>query len=313
MKMTNSINQVDESALNQLIGLTKTYPQITEKAIIDFINSLDVQDDAVRTLEAQNGSFVNHLFSVVSGTKARQQNLMNGNVADNLRFVKDYINHNENKRQDSDLLLQQVASGVSKIAEKLYHHHHQISEIYDELCAIKNISNHQFYALEQRLNHHQAYILAQTEIDHVLSAWEAKRFDSFTPEQTLWMVCNRLYWGSFGTWLRLAQQQPHFQQQAQQMLETLEHKCIIILRQQTRRRDDQLIDRDSLLTRITAQDPILRNTLSFLSNQQTTPLTQALHHANNDDISVGINNDLPHIFSNVSLVQSMVNTLRGAH
>lgn len=316
--MNGVIEQTDDCILEELTELAKTYPQIKEKAIVDFVNSLDVIDDIVRVQEKTNSGLGSRFFSAINGTSARRQAMINGNVSDNLRFIKNYIQDNETKRQDSDLLLQQVSAGVGKLADKLYSvvktqisQQNQIDDIYKELRIIEDISNCQFHELEQRLNTHEAYILAKTEMDNALSVWKVGKY-KFTPEQALWMVCSRLNWGHFGTWLRLTQQQPTFQQQAQDMLNTLRNECIVILRDQTKRSDNQLLSQETLISRITAQDMALRNTLSFLSDQNSTPLLRTLHQSNTDEYVGELSKHLPYVFSNIGLVDSMVNTLSGA-
>lgn len=295
------------TAFTSLTDVLELCPQLTEQAIVDFVNGLDVIDGAVVAQKSQNKNFVSQLWSVISGSKARQQNLINEHVANDFRIIKDYILTNETKHQANDLALSEISRGIGKIADKLKAHNADISE----LKSLQTQSLNQLDTLSQQLKHHQAFIFAQTELDNTLTSWEAGKLDGFTPEQALIVVYHRLYWGKFGTWLRLTNQSDSFQQQGRQMLETLENRCLIILNNKTSRRSNQLIDRPFLSKRLNTQDPMLNDVLAFMSSNNNAALLRLTHEANVLTDAIVFDNDMPFVFSNHGLVSDAVSSLKG--
>lgn len=290
-----------------LADILEVCPQLTEQAIVDLVNGLDVIDGAIVAQKSQNKNFANQLLSLVSGSKARQQNLINEHVSQDLRIIKDYILSNEEKHQAHDLALSQISRGVGKIADKLKHHNAEIAE----LKQLQELSLHQYDLLEKQLGHHEAWLLAQTEMDNLLAYWEANKLDMFTPEQALMAVCHRLYWGQFGTWLRLASHDTSFNQQAQKMLGTLESKCIVILRQKTARRDHQLVDRAYLSQQLCAQESTLNEAFEFMTHGSNTPLIKLTHLVNQPGDRANFDENMPFVFSNTGLVTDAISFLKG--
>lgn len=290
-----------------IADILEVCPQLTEQAIVDLVNGLDVIDGAIVAQKSQNRNFANLLFSVFSGSKARQQNLINEHVSQDLRIIKDYILSNEERKQAHDLALTQISRGVGKIADKLKHNSAEIKE----LKQIQASTFHQYELLEKKLGHHEAWLLAQTEMDNLLAHWEANKFDVFTPEQALMAVCHRLYWGQFGTWLRLASHDASFNLQAQKMLGTLESKCIVILRQKTARRDHQLVDRAYVSQQLCAQESILNEAFEFLTHGSNSPLLKLTHIVNQPGNRADFDENIPFVFSNTGLVSDAISFLKG--
>lgn len=290
-----------------LVEILEACPQLTEQAIVDLVNGLDVIDGAIVAQKSQDNSFTKQLFSLISGSKSRQQKLINEHVSQDLRIIKDYILNNEEKHQAHDLALTQISRGVGKIADKLKNHNAEIAE----LKQIQALTLSQFDLLEKILGQHEAWLLAQIEMDHLLAHWEADKLAIFSPEQALTAVCHRLYWGQFGTWLRLASHDSSFNQQAQKMLETLESKCLVILRQKTGRRDHQLVDRAYLSQQLCAQESLLNEAFELLSHGSNAPLLKLTHIVNEPDEHADFDENMPFVFSNTGLVTDAISFLKG--
>lgn len=295
------------TAFTSLTEVLELCPQLTEQAIVNLVNGFDVIDGAIVAQKSQNHNFCTQLFSVVSGSKSRQQNILNEHFANDLHIVKDYILGNEKKHQANDLALIEISRGIGKVADKLKAHNADISE----LKSLQKHSLHQLDELSQQVKHHHTFILAQTELDNALTSWEAGKLDCFEPEQALTVVSHRLYWGRFGTWLRLANQNNDFRQQGMQMLETLENRCLLILNEKTSRRSNQLIDRVCLSQKLYAQDATLHDVLAFMANSNTASLLKLTHAVNQSPDHFVFDDDMPFVFSNYSLVNDAVSNLKG--
>ena len=92
--------------------LIKQHPQLTEKALIDFVNGIEVTDDHIRFREGINQSFSSRLLNDLMGQSHLRQQTLDQHFSQSLDTVSSWLQFLQHAQIKSDL-------AVNKVAEKL--------------------------------------------------------------------------------------------------------------------------------------------------------------------------------------------------
>jgi hypothetical protein len=195
--------------MNQVVITTNTliseHPQLTEKALVDFVNGLEVTADHIRVQTKMNNDFFARTWSGLNGESALRQNAINQHITESLNTVSIWLQNLQGQQIQSDLAIAKVADklvetrkGLMMLAERHQSLNKEVKEILIEIDQIKN--DHQ--QLSIRLDQVDSGRLATQQIEAVFDKWKAGRLGHFPVLVRLFLVFDELYWGDFGNYCR---------------------------------------------------------------------------------------------------------------
>lgn len=190
------------SSLKEVISkdsdICKTLPCIIEKSLVDFVNSIDVAHDHIRTQENRN-SFRSRILDGITGNGARRQSAINTSFQDSIEKTIPLI-----KKLSDDLKLNSYALesiydevtrlklGVDKFSKA----------IYEELDIISQNLDKRMLSLQEDVARIDVTQQASLNLDRAFSKWKAGRFSVYSPVGRCYAVTEELRWGAFGDYCR---------------------------------------------------------------------------------------------------------------
>lgn len=192
--------------------LLKTYPQLTEKSVIDFVNCLEVSSDHLRVRD-QRTSVGKRLFYLINGESARRQQQIDWSHQTILENTHQWLQHLDAKQASSDLTigiladkLTETRAGIMRLQERLLQ---SASTTCQELDNVRAALDKQEQSVRDRFNDHEQRLqflelktAAKQQLELLISRWREGRYAVHGLGQRLFLVCNALNWGDFGVWLR---------------------------------------------------------------------------------------------------------------
>ena len=156
--------------------------------------------------------------------------------------------------------------------------------------------------------HQDARSAANDEKDNIMARWKAGLWNRHTPEQRLFLACNALYWGRFGSWLRLTKAYPHHQEAVARLLDTFRLESLTLLKEETGRRSAAPLTRKQLRGALLGMDADTREILGFLGrgySRESAPLPAWLGALNDGTATADAEKNLEYLYSNTELVHAM--------
>lgn len=220
--------------MNQDVIKTETliseHPQLAEKALVDFINGLEVTADHIRVQKNVNSDFFTRTWSSLNGESALRQNTINQHVTESLNTVSLWLQNLQGQQIQSDLAIAKVGDklletrkGLMMLLNKHQALSHEVNGILVEMDLMK--TKHQ--ALSERLDHVDARSLATQQIESIFVKWEAEKLNHYPVLARLFLVFDELYWGDFGSYCRKYGLQDS---NTQKLVEQVQNKSLIQLK-----------------------------------------------------------------------------------
>jgi hypothetical protein len=186
-------------------ALISEHPQLTEKALVDFVNGLEVTADHIRVQTKANSDFVARTWSGLNGESVLRQNTINQHVTESLKTVSVWLENLQGQQIQSDLAIVKVSDklvetrkGLLMLLERHQALEHEVNGIMVQIDCMKN--DHQ--QLSARLEQVDSGRLATQQIEAVFDKWKAGRLGHFPILVRLFLVFDELYWGDFGNYCR---------------------------------------------------------------------------------------------------------------
>lgn len=83
-------------------------PQLKEKAIVDFINGMEVNGDLIRVREEVNSGFISRIWQDITGDSHTRQQQIDKNMEAGLHAVSDWLQVLQSNQVKSDLAITTV-------------------------------------------------------------------------------------------------------------------------------------------------------------------------------------------------------------
>lgn len=192
--------------------LLKTYPQLSEKASIDFVNCLEVSADHLRVRD-QRSSLGKRLFHFINGESDRRQQQIDKSHQVMLQNAHQWLQHLNAKQASSDLTigiladkLTETRAGIMRLQQRLQQNtdatQQELKAVWDALAQQEQGVRDRFSEHEQRLQRLELKTAAKQQAELLISRWRDGWYAAHGLGQRLFLVCNALNWGAFGEWLR---------------------------------------------------------------------------------------------------------------
>ncbi len=181
---------------------------VREKAIVDLVNGLEVIDDHIRFRAPRDGILA-RTWDSLTGASTRRQQEIDSNVASALRAAGEWLTALQTAQLESDLALGRVVDrlletrrGVMRLQERHNALAAEMSRLGEQLAAWQDVGLRGLADLGARLTLVEARDSAGRHLDLELSCWRQSDWRSLPPALRLVTLMSRLYWGSYGRFLR---------------------------------------------------------------------------------------------------------------
>ncbi len=173
------------------------HPQLTEKAIIDLVNGLEVVGDHLRCRNTR--SFVRRIWYVITGRSSREQYLIDINLKTGLEAVTAGVQDIQAFQAKSDLALTAVAKKLTETRTALNRQAARQSGLEEAISQIQR----RFDGLTQRVNKLEVRNKADDQVALLLHQWEERMSRIRSPLVQIFLTIDELWWGDFGRYCRL--------------------------------------------------------------------------------------------------------------
>lgn len=173
------------------------HPQLTEKAVIDLVNGLEVTDDLLRCRNTR--PFVKRIWYAATGRASHEQYLIDLNLKTGLETVKAWVQDIQAFQINSDLALTVVAEKLAEARLALDNQVFRQSELEAALSQIQQ----RLDGLTQQVNELEARNKANDQVDLLLHQWEERMSRIRSPLVQIFLTIDELWWDAFGRYCRL--------------------------------------------------------------------------------------------------------------
>ncbi|NMG11900.1 diguanylate cyclase regulator RdcB family protein [Brasilonema sp. UFV-L1] len=294
-------NQNDGDNPTTLDKLRTLHPQLTEKAIVDYVNGLEVLDDHLRFRDQTNNKFFTRIWDSITGRTAQRQQIIDRNITTSLNTVSVWLQDIQLHQGESDIAVARLAgklvetrTGVMRLQERHNELAKNVQAIAQDVYQLQSQVREHRIELESQIRQVNAGRLASAHLTQVFDKWQAERLNNYPPLVRLYIVIDELYWGYFGTYCR----SQFGTSEVHQLMEQLVNKALIQMKQDLGGDVSQLMLPQDWLSPIQNLPEESREVLSYLSNwadPQTAPITWAIRNA--ALLESGLPDDFPRVFS----------------
>ena len=173
------------------------HPQLTEKALIDLVNGLEVVDDHLRCRNTR--SFVRRIWYAITGHASHEQYLIDINLKTGQEAITAWVQDIQAFQTKSDLALSVVAEKLTETRTALGRQATRQSELEAALSQIQQ----RLDGLTQQFNKLEARNKADDQVDLLLHQWEERLGRIRSPLVQIFLTIDELWWGAFGRYCRL--------------------------------------------------------------------------------------------------------------
>jgi YjcZ-like protein len=285
------------TVLNKLNELRELHPQLTEKAIVDYVNVLEVSNDHLGLRDQINNEFFTRIWNSITGTTVRRQQIFDRNITNNLEIVSAWLQDIQLYEAKSDIAVARLASKLKETRTGVMRLQERHNELGEKVQAIKQRLEQFEIEVDKRwtrLESEVKHLSAESHLNRVFTRWQARLFNKYPPLAGLYLMIDELYWGTFGIYCR----KEFGTSEVRQLMEQLGHKALILLEAYSKDDVSQLTLPEEWLSPIQKLPEELREVLSYLSNwadSKTAPVTWTI--GNTALLKSGLPDDFPRVFS----------------
>jgi hypothetical protein len=293
-------------------------PQLKEKAIVDFINGMEVNGDLIRVREEVNSGFISRIWQDITGDSHTRQQQIDKNMEAGLHAVSDWLQVLQSNQVKSDLAITTVSQKLIETRQglmRLQAHHKDLKVQVDGLMIYVEQLDGKFSDLKNKLYQVDAGRLATQQMDAVYDKWQVGKLDEYPLLVRLYLVLDEMYWGDFGTYCR---QYKVNTDEIERLIEQVKNKAIIQMKEdmksmnmETERVFTWQQEIGSSLQKLNADR---KQALTFLTNygeQEKIPMPWIFHRyltvESGEELVV---DSLPYILDANNAVEHMIQSFR---
>lgn len=271
--------------MEELEKLERRVPIVSDKAIINLVNGIQVNRDLIR-YQRQQG-FFGRLFDKLAGVDAGRRILLDGNLIAGQQALYDWVMEFADSLRISQIALEltqnsllEARGAIRKQKEILTTHQQDINILDDKLNKLTHRIESRIYQIEDRVRTLELSVAAQKDFEQIMTAWESRLTYSGLP----WII------------------------QVVMLVKEVFSSSISIYEMQTR---DTLTYRNQLVNRILATSEIAHTKFFSLSDLLDSSWQQ-IKDLNDFELSLGIleTHTLPYLRKQrIPLIFTMTTTL----
>ena len=189
--MSQIVNPVTKNS-----DLFKVLTSVSDKLIVDFVNSIDIVKDHIVEQSVQSDFFYRCLDGI-AGNSHRRQLAINTSLNDSVSGALHLINKLGKELVLSDYAIQRTNDKIVKLEQQLM----RVASYSAETRDIVREFDERMNRLEHDISRIDSEQKARGHLDEVFSKWSAGRFSVFSPAGRCYAAVEELRWGAFGYYL----------------------------------------------------------------------------------------------------------------
>lgn len=194
------IVQDDHTEDAWLATIRQYHPQLTEKALIDLVNGLEVVSDHLRCRATPRPMF-GRLWHAVTGRTSREQYLIDINLKAGLEAVTAWLQDLQAFQAKSDLALAVVSDKLAETRTELGGYLIDVQAAIDK--TLEEVHT-QFDMVTKRIEELETRDKAKSQLDLLIYRGKAPIYRALPPIAQVFLEIDELWWGDFGRYCRLA-------------------------------------------------------------------------------------------------------------
>jgi len=190
---------------NTLLGISaevvQAMPNLLDKFIVDFANSIDIISDHVRVQRKRTG-FFNRCADAFTGNGARRQAEVNASVSMALEGAFHLLQDMIDSLAEPNFAVAQVNERVNALSQDVQTIALYTAETRDLVQQLSRLFQERYSRTEAHIEHIDWRSKAHTQLDVVMSRWVSGSYYAFSPAQRCYLALEELRWGTFGDFCR---------------------------------------------------------------------------------------------------------------
>ncbi len=252
------------------------WPQLSQKALVDFVNGTESAGELIRFRSKRTG-LLGRLGAFLSGRDGDETQLIYQAMITGQATTIDWLTTVQNAQAESDIALAAVARATKALRAKVGEIQSEISDRFE----ILEKSNRLLY---EELADHSRAINAKSEFERILI--EAEQTNLPTLAMAFYVV-DCLWWGPFGNYIR--QHGVKQKRDAENSLVIVRHELKKLILRQSATKEPVILSVETLATELNTLNEPTSLMINFLSAGATDILTP-LHYMLGDSTN---QNELP--------------------
>lgn len=291
--------------------LTQEHPQLTEKALIDFVNGIEVIDDHIRFRETINQGFAGRLWNDLTGQSHLRQQTIDQHVSGSLNAISNWLQFLQHTQIESDLAYSKVSeklaetrAGVMRLNAK----HNELAQQVNSLISDFERLDDKYIHITKKVTQVDDGRLATQHLEAVFDKWQAGRLNHYPVMIRLYFVFDELYWGEFGNYCR----KYNLEHEINRLIQQAKDKAVIQLKNDLKIEDETTVWawREQLAAEMQTLPSDYQQVLAYLTDDASAdsmPMLWAVNHLAIGQNELEICRNLPMVFNVQNVVQRFAN------
>lgn len=181
--------------------VARAVPNLPDKFIVDFANSIDIIHDHVRVQRKRTGIF-NRCVDAFTGNGARRQAEVNASVSMALEGAFELLQDMTDSLAETNFAVVKVNERVNDLCQHVRAVAGYAKETRDQLEQLRQSVNERFSHMEARIAHIDWKYEAHKQLEVVMCKWLEGNYRAFPAAQRCYLAMEELRWGTFGDFCR---------------------------------------------------------------------------------------------------------------
>ena len=181
--------------------IARAMPNLPDKFIVDFANSIPIINDHVRVQRKRTG-FFNRCMDAFTGNGARRQAEVNASVSMALEGAFELLQDMTNSLAETNFAVVKVNERVNDLCQHVQAVAGYAKETRDQLEQLRQSVNERFSRMEARIAHLDWKYEAHKQLEVVMCKWLEGNYRAFPAAQRCYLALEELRWGTFGDFCR---------------------------------------------------------------------------------------------------------------
>ncbi|MTJ09021.1 diguanylate cyclase regulator RdcB family protein [Anabaena sp. UHCC 0204] len=279
--------------------LIRNHSQLSEKAIVDYINGLEIINDHINVNQwiMNSDSFLNKILDSITGRSQQRQLIINKNIATSLEVISVWLQELDYYRIDNDIVITRLTDKLRETREGVMRLNGRVIEIDNRLGQL----NLEFINLKNELNQ----VKAKNHVDLVFAKWNGELWLNYPPLVSLYLAIDELFWGDFGIYCRNSADS----RKVNDLIEYLCNKVLKMIKDEIGINQHKPLLLSELLSPICKLSDEEREMLSYLcdwSDFKTAPVTWSIYSYASDHKPPHVNKEIPIVLHSKRLFYRLI-------
>ncbi|MEM7714318.1 MAG: diguanylate cyclase regulator RdcB family protein [Cyanobacteria bacterium P01_A01_bin.68] len=180
--MINTIDKIinkDTSSTNYLSELQQRIPTVSDKALINLVNGIQVSKDIIRY--RKNRGFFGKLFDKLDGSNSKRRLLLDGNIIAGQEALHDWLLELTDSLNISQVALEVTQKSLLEARNAIRNQKQNLQLQEDRLNQLVQEINSRIHNIESRLRQLEIRVAATEDLDRIITAWSAGKTYSDLP------------------------------------------------------------------------------------------------------------------------------------